>query len=109
MKTHPIATVLPLRCQATLRINDPAGLEITCTQGSLWLTLDHEQRDIVLTAGTAEASFATREHRRLLIHALQDSQLRVTVANAKIAATQAATVLDRVAHRTGRPLLPLAA
>ena len=108
MKTHPIATVLPLAHQATLRIVDPAHLEITCTRGSLWLTLDHDRRDIVLTAGTADVSFTTHQHRPLLIHALQDSELTVTVAGAQIATTQAATLLDRFTRNTGKPLLPLA-
>ena len=73
MKTHPIATVLPLairqpRCVLTTR---PARPESPVPAAVCKSALDHEQRDIVLTAGTAESSFAADQHRRLLIHALQ--------------------------------------
>jgi hypothetical protein len=49
-------------------IPDAAGMQVRCTAGSLWLTLDHDPRDIVLAAGEW---FATSEHRRALLYALE--------------------------------------
>ncbi len=50
------------------RVPDAAGLPIHCQAGSVWITLDHDTRDIVLEPGQ---SFATPEHRRALIFALE--------------------------------------
>lgn len=48
----------------------PAGaaVHVRCTAGSLWLTLDHDPRDIVLAAGD---SFTTPGNRRALVYALE--------------------------------------
>jgi len=48
-------------------VPDAAGVQIRCQAGSLWITLDHDTRDIVLDPGQ---SFSTPEHRRALIFAL---------------------------------------
>ena len=61
-------------CMRTMRIHrftigggrlfdlpDAAAVRVRCTAGSLWITLDHEPRDIVLVPGE---SFSTPDHRR---------------------------------------------
>lgn len=113
MKSSPITTArpnittaLPLAHKATMRIDDPAGLEITCTRGSLWLTLDHDLRDVILTAGTANASFITSEHRAAILYALEDAQVTVAARSAQVAHTQCATVHAR-REGNGNALLPL--
>ena len=55
-------------------IADAAGVQIRCTAGSLWLTLDHDPRDIVLAAGE---SFTTPEHRRALLYALEPATVEL--------------------------------
>jgi hypothetical protein len=59
---------LSLPYRAIHAIPDAAKVRIRCTQGSLWLTLDNDVRDIVLGAGD---SFATSEHRRVMLYALE--------------------------------------
>ena len=49
-------------------IPDAAAVQVRCTAGSLWITLDHDPRDIVLAPGE---SFSTPEHRRALLYALE--------------------------------------
>ncbi|MDB5859118.1 MAG: hypothetical protein JWQ76_2807 [Ramlibacter sp.] len=49
-------------------IPDAAAVQIRCTAGSLWITLDHDTRDIILAPGE---SFSTGEHRRALVYALE--------------------------------------
>lgn len=56
------------------RLPDAAGLHIRCHSGTVWLTLDHDSRDIVLEAGD---SFATPEHRRGLIFALEPARVHI--------------------------------
>ena len=49
-------------------IPDAAAVQIRCTAGSLWITLDHDPRDIILAPGE---SFSTPEHKRALLYALE--------------------------------------
>ena len=49
-------------------IPDAAAVQIRCTAGALWITLDHDPRDVVLAPGE---SFSTPEHRRALLYALE--------------------------------------
>lgn len=67
MEAVPTVT-LPAR--QLFEITDAAGVRILCTGGSLWLTLDHDPRDIVLQAGD---SFEADAPRRLLIYAFEPS------------------------------------
>jgi len=106
MKSSLITTTLPLTHKATMRIEDPARLEITCTNGSLWLTLDNDLRDVILTAGTADASFTTDKHSAAVIYALEDSQVAVAAACTQVAYTQCAPVHAR-REANGQALLPL--
>jgi hypothetical protein len=107
MKTPSIATSVSLLHQTTLRIPDAAGLEITCTSGSLWLTLDNDPRDVILTAGSAESTFSTQEHRTALIYALADSHVFVAAVKARAVHTQCASMHARCASQTERAMLPL--
>jgi hypothetical protein len=67
MEAVPTVT-LPAR--QLFEITDAAGVRILCTGGSLWLTLDHDPRDIVLQAGD---SFEAEAPRRLLLYAFEPS------------------------------------
>jgi hypothetical protein len=49
-------------------IPDAAAVQVRCTAGSLWITLDDDPRDYVLGPGE---SFSTGEHRRALLYALE--------------------------------------
>lgn len=108
MKTHPISTTLKLAYQATLRIEDPSHLEVICLRGRLWLTVDHDQRDIVLEPNTRDDRFTTGRRQPLLVHALSDSELSVGLAGTQVASTQVATMDGRHRHPNPSPLLPLA-
>lgn len=67
---------LQLDAKTTFDLTDAAGVQILCRQGSLWITLDGDPRDIVLDAG---ASFTPSEHRRALIYALAPSSLSLAM------------------------------
>lgn len=104
MKSAPVTTTVALAHQATMRINDPAGLEITATRGTIWLTLDGDLRDVILTAGTSDDTFITTEHRTAILYALADSQVSVAAHNTQAVATQRAPVRAPCA---GSAMLPL--
>lgn len=70
---------LSLAHQGMFSVADAAGLQMTCREGSLWITLDHDTRDIVLSAGE---SFLTTQHRRAIIYALGPSSLSLALAPA---------------------------
>ena len=63
-----------LAARAIHVVPDAAGRAIVCVRGSLWITLDHDVRDIVLEAGER---FVTREHKRALVYAFRPSTLVV--------------------------------
>lgn len=77
---------LDLRRRQTLVLPDGYGVQFTCDSGTLWLTLDHDLRDIVLEAGQ---SFTAAEHRRALVFALQESRLTLRPQPAQAAAPAA--------------------
>ena len=81
MKNDACGRVAMLR-QTLLEL--PRGeLLVGCTSGSLWLTLDHDPRDIVLEAGQR---IALDGRRRALAYALEDAVLEVGPASAPAAA-----------------------
>lgn len=51
-------------------VPDASAVRIVCTQGCLWLTLDHDQRDVILEAGEC---FEAAQPRRALLYALRGS------------------------------------
>lgn len=55
-------------------VPDASGLQFTCSEGALWITLDNDDRDIVLERGE---TFLTAEHRRALVYAFGASVLEV--------------------------------
>lgn len=68
---------LNLRQDAMLRLPDTAGVQIVCRDGTVWITLDRDPRDIVLEAG---GRFAGTEHRRAVVMALAPSSISVCTA-----------------------------
>lgn len=79
MKPATLNNVRPLAKATTMRVPDPAGQEITCTRGRIWITLDGILQDFILTADTPEDTFVTTSDRNALLYALDDSQISVTV------------------------------
>ena len=65
---------LGLRRDALFSVPDAAGVHILCRNGTVWITLDGDPRDIVLEASD---SFSTPEHRRALIYAMKPSCIEV--------------------------------
>ncbi|MDB5875139.1 MAG: hypothetical protein JWQ07_4581 [Ramlibacter sp.] len=53
-------------------IADAAGVNLRCEEGSVWITLDNDPRDIVLEAGEV---FTATEHRHALVYALAPATL----------------------------------
>jgi len=74
----PSQVQLPHR--GLFRLPDAAGVELTCSSGALWVTLDSDPRDIVLERGER---FVTSEHRPALIYALEASQVSLTAVDTK--------------------------
>ena len=72
--------------RALFSLADAAGAQITCREGSVWLTLDDDARDVILHPGQ---TFSTTEHRRALVYALEASSIRVASAMVAAPAAQA--------------------
>ena len=62
--------LLNLGRRGVYTLADAAGVQVTCTSGAVWLTLDNDERDIILEAGE---SFTDTQHRRAVIYAFQVS------------------------------------
>jgi hypothetical protein len=76
-----------LAARRLFEIADAASLRIRCTAGSLWITLDHDPRDIVLESGE---SFFTTEHKRALLYALEPAAFALETRTSAQLAPQAA-------------------
>ena len=81
---------LPVR--SIFAVPDGAGVGIECRSGSVWVTLDHDPRDIVLAPGER---FEGTDHRRVLVSALESSC--ITISDAQPAAMP---LPARTSHRS---------
>ena len=79
--THSLsaqAVQVDLPAGVILTLPDAAGLGVECRSGSVWLTLDDDPRDIVLSPGER---FVADVHRRALVSALTPSSIAVSQAH----------------------------
>ena len=91
---------LELPHNAIFAVPDVAGVSIECHSGSVWLTLDDDPRDIVLSAGDR---FAGNAHRRALVSALEPSRIGVDVPRPELAYVATAARTPAPSHwRFGR-------
>lgn len=65
---------LALARTALHRVRKPLGCTVTCDAGTLWLTFDYTQSDLVLEAGESHRCLLDSP---LLIQALQASRLHI--------------------------------
>jgi len=77
MRPNPAPFHLDLPAQAIMTVPDSAGVGIECRRGAVWVTLDHDLRDIVLAPGER---FDGTEHRRATVSALRASCIAVSGA-----------------------------
>lgn len=77
---------LNLHRQAMFSVPDAANVRIGCAEGSVWITLDNDQRDLVLDACDV---FTTTEHRRALVYALKPSRITVSAVKSESKRSQA--------------------
>lgn len=74
MDAHGAPFHIDLPAQAIVTLPDSAGVCIECRRGAVWITLDHDLRDIVLAPGQA---FEGTAHRRAMVSALEASCIAV--------------------------------
>lgn len=75
MNTVPSRFHLSLAKRTIFTLPDAAGVGIECRSGCVWITLDHDPRDIVLAPGER---FEGDQHRRVLVSALEPSCITVS-------------------------------
>lgn len=68
------APIVSLPARALFELPDASSARIVCTSGCLWVTLDHDLRDVILHPGD---SLEAAEPRRALLYALQGSSFRL--------------------------------
>jgi Protein of unknown function (DUF2917) len=78
---------LDLQPQTIFSVDDVANIRIACIEGSIWITLDDDKRDIVLEGSGV---FMTQDHRRAVIYAIKPSLVSV--------ATIQSSVLNALTH-----------
>lgn len=66
-----------------LVIPDVAGVQLSCSDGSVWLTLDNDTRDVVLEPGDV---FFSTEHKRALLYAFRPATVALRHAAGERAA-----------------------
>lgn len=83
------------------QVPDAAGQRIQCQSGTVWITLDHDTRDIVLEQGE---SFSSPEHKRALVYALAPARLLIEPPTGDKPAARTTTSLRRALRGTGAPV-----
>lgn len=73
--TAPTSSTGALDKHRTLWVNQPMARDISCIQGTLWLTFDGVRKDVVLEAGQ---SYHCDCASRLAIHALDAARFKMT-------------------------------
>ena len=69
-----VVSVSALDKGRTLWVDQPMSREVSCLEGTLWLTIDGVQKDLILEAGESHRC----DHRsRLAIHALNAARVRM--------------------------------
>ncbi|MGJ7511048.1 DUF2917 domain-containing protein [Variovorax sp. GT1P44] len=86
MTPRPQRLSLSMPKKAIFTLPDAHDVDIECQSGSLWITLDHDRRDIVLEQGQR---FRSDSHRRVLVAALEPSCVRFTAERLTVAAERA--------------------
>lgn len=81
MNTLPQRLSLSLAHRAIFTLPDAHEVDIECASGSVWITLDHDRRDIVLEPGQ---NFRSESHRRALVAALEPSCVRFSAAELSV-------------------------
>ena len=104
MATLTHRTELELAAEELLGLEDIRGKRLRCVEGNVWLTLDHDLRDIFLAPGD---SFVVDRGGATLLHALAPT--RLIVENACVAAARGSSGLWRSAVATLRRRLFAAA
>jgi hypothetical protein len=94
MNTTPHRYEVCIAARGLLEIPDVAGVQLSCSDGSVWLTLDNDTRDIVLEPGDV---FFSTEHRRALLYAFGPA----TVALRPPAGVRAAAHAPRISFMPG--------
>lgn len=75
MTTEQPLMDLALQPRALFSVPDAADLRIRCRSGTVWITLDHDPRDIVLEAGD---SFTGDSHRRAVVYAMDRACIAIS-------------------------------
>ena len=71
---NPMPTSEVLGKGDTLALEQPAGRCVECLEGCVWVTLDGDGRDVVISAGQC---FWPDRNARALVHALEASRIGV--------------------------------
>jgi hypothetical protein len=91
--THPYQ--LRLARRGLYEIPDVSGVDVACHEGSVWITLDDDPRDIILERG---GSFRGTQRRRALIYAFEASELVVAPSVGKSSPVPAPVFHGGLAH-----------
>lgn len=72
---------LRLSRHALLKLADGAGVRIVCRAGSVWVTRDHDRRDVVLNPGEV---YAEARPGRVIVSALEHARIAITRSDAAL-------------------------
>ena len=86
---------IPLAACGLARLRDAQATRIVCETGTVWITIDNDPRDIVLSSGQ---SFVVDRRAGVVIYALEDTSLCIVEPGARAAARAPA---PRALHAVG--------
>jgi hypothetical protein len=90
-------TAVKLAEHNTISIVDGKGARIAVTEGSVWITQDHDPRDVMLTAGE---SFVLDRNGKTIVEALRDAEVALDAPSLRLS-----SVVSRIRNLTSLAVL----
>ena len=72
MNAQTLPRDLRLQSKAIHSLPDATDVELTCREGTLWVTVDNDSHDYILEAGD---TFTAQEHGRAVVYAMEPSRM----------------------------------
>ncbi len=101
MKIQLSQSEIGLSKRQTLSLRDGAGVRIEARCGAVWVTQDHDVRDIVLRAGE---SFTLDARGQAIVQALEPARIRLTPAVTAAARVRRRGWIEQVGDALARSL-----
>ena len=106
MRLDSPASRIGLAARETVRLSQGKGETVVCRTGTIWITIDHDRRDIILGPGQC---FEIDSDEAVLLHAFEVSTVGIVGRRRRRATALATRLRERLFAAFGRAPAPAVA